>query len=136
MTTKRQRPGGQIIGGYHTEINAKYTSEEKMSMPMPIPFISLRTFKFFWSSSSHKMTFKTRAIFSSPFFSHNNRYFWNVLIGFDNRYPQKIIQGSVGRPGMALVVMNSSLEFQGRIVFIFVTIQTRCQCQMTHVWHV
>ena len=62
-------------GGYHTEINAKYTSEEKMSMPMPIPFISLRTFKFFWSSSSHKMTFKTRAIFSSPFFSHNNRYF-------------------------------------------------------------
>ena len=37
---------------------------------------------------------------------------------------------------MALVVMNSSLEFQGRIVFIFVTIQTRCQCHVTHVWHI
>ena len=44
--SKRQRPGGQIIitVGFK-EINAKYTSKEKMSMPMSIPFISLRTFK-------------------------------------------------------------------------------------------
>ena len=43
---KRQRPGGQIIitVGFK-EINAKYTSKEKMSMSMSIPFISLRTFK-------------------------------------------------------------------------------------------